>query len=367
MNLCGIGGPGTVDTTGGDMGLSGNLSGGGGLVKAGGGTLTLSGADSYTGLTTISGGTLALDVAAGAAWPVLSGGGADVQGGTLVFDYASGSDPLASVEAALKSGYSNGWASGQIHNTSAANGWELGCVDDGAGTITVEPALPGDANLDGCVDVNDLTIVLSNFGRTAGATWGQGDFEYDGTVDINDLTIVLANFGTTVESPAASGIRTVPEPGAIALLLAGAGCLLGLVWRRCLKRRCEDEPVDSCSAKCIARVTSRGAAATSRHFAVVPVVMAAVLMAAAAAVADQTGPQFVTVADPGNAADTTTVSCRSTSRGLRAAAGRSHRFVGLGSRSDGPETLGSASGAAGIPRRCGSTTSLWTRWRSATA
>ena len=30
------------------------------------------------------------------------------------------------------------------------------------------PALPGDANLDGRVDVNDLTIVLANFGKTTG-------------------------------------------------------------------------------------------------------------------------------------------------------------------------------------------------------
>ena len=34
--------------------------------------------------------------------------------------------------------------------------------------------LPGDANLDGKVDINDLTIVLSNYGQSTGPTAGPG-------------------------------------------------------------------------------------------------------------------------------------------------------------------------------------------------
>ena len=77
--------------------------------------------------------------------------------------------------------------------------------------------LPGDANGDGQVDINDLTIVLSNFGST-GRAWSQGCMDGDpaGTVDINDLTIVLANFGKTYG--ASSGIKAVPEPTGIVLL-----------------------------------------------------------------------------------------------------------------------------------------------------
>ena len=51
------------------------------------------------------------------------------------------------------------------------------------------PAVPGDANLDGQIDVNDLTIVLANFGQT-GTAWSQGNFYGDAAVDINDLTAV---------------------------------------------------------------------------------------------------------------------------------------------------------------------------------
>ena len=88
--------------------------------------------------------------------------------------------------------------------------------------------LPGDANGDGKVDINDLTIVLTNFGQT-GTTWSQGDFNGDGHVDVNDLTIVLSNFGTT---DGAGNIKAVPEPSAMAILLAGGACLVAFAWQR---------------------------------------------------------------------------------------------------------------------------------------
>ena len=90
------------------------------------------------------------------------------------------------------------------------------------------PALGGDANLDGRVDVNDLAIVLSHFGQT-GASWSTGDFIGDGTVDVNDLTIVLTDFGQTLGS-ACGGVAAVPEP-CVGVLLAVA--LAGLLaWSR---------------------------------------------------------------------------------------------------------------------------------------
>jgi hypothetical protein len=91
---------------------------------------------------------------------------------------------------------------------------------------------PGDANGDGKVDVNDLTIVLANYGKT-GQTWSTGDFIGDGTVDINDLTIVFALYGTTYGA-SGPGISAVPEPSCVVLLGVGAVWLLAFA---CRKRR----------------------------------------------------------------------------------------------------------------------------------
>ena len=93
--------------------------------------------------------------------------------------------------------------------------------------------IPGDANRDGQMDINDLTIVLTNFGKT-GCTWLQGCMDGDpaGTVDVNDLTIVLANFGTTYG--ASPGMTAVPEPSC--MLLVGAA-VLGLAACACRRRR----------------------------------------------------------------------------------------------------------------------------------
>ena len=99
-------------------------------------------------------------------------------------------------------------------------------------TLVADPALPGDANLDGQVDVNDLTILLTNFGRT-GATWTQGEFTGDGTVDVNDLTILLTNFGQTLSASAGSA-AAVPEPCAAA---PAAAALAGLLAYSCRKRK----------------------------------------------------------------------------------------------------------------------------------
>jgi hypothetical protein len=104
-------------------------------------------------------------------------------------------------------------------------------LDNNGGGVESAANNPGDANGDGKVDINDLTIVLTNFGQT-GMTWSQGCMDGDptGTVDINDLTIVLSNFGTTYT--ASSNIKAVPEPSTLALMLASAVCLVMWVWRR---------------------------------------------------------------------------------------------------------------------------------------
>ena len=141
--------------------------------------------------------------------------------------------------------YSNGTIS-DLNSLAPTSGWTLqsasGVNDRGqiVGTglnpagqqhaFLMTPASPGDANLDGNVDINDLTIVLANYGKT-GMTWTDGEFTGDGTVDINDLTIVLSNYGRSLGSSAA-GMAAVPEPSAVLLAGAAAVGLLACAWRR---------------------------------------------------------------------------------------------------------------------------------------
>jgi hypothetical protein len=52
----------------------------------------------------------------------------------------------------------------------------------------------GDVNLDGIVDLSDLTLLLSGFGST-GADLEDGDTTGDGLVDLTDLSLLLSTFG----------------------------------------------------------------------------------------------------------------------------------------------------------------------------
>jgi hypothetical protein len=91
--------------------------------------------------------------------------------------------------------------------------------------------MPGDANVDGKVDINDLTRVLTNYNQNVGVVWGSGDFNRDGKVDINDLTIVLTNYNQSLGASSV-GLSPVPEPGTLLLLAAGLGSLVACASRK---------------------------------------------------------------------------------------------------------------------------------------
>ncbi|HBO42433.1 MAG TPA: hypothetical protein DD670_00530 [Planctomycetaceae bacterium] len=78
------------------------------------------------------------------------------------------------------------------------------------------PAVPGDANYDGVVDSADASILARHWGNTS-ATWAMGDFNLDGVITTADASILAANWGNHGSSEGGS----VPEPGAIALVLTG--------------------------------------------------------------------------------------------------------------------------------------------------
>jgi hypothetical protein len=98
-------------------------------------------------------------------------------------------------------------------------------------SFSVATEWPGDVNSDGRVDINDLTVVLTNYGKTTGMWWATGDLNGDGRVDINDLTIVLTNYHKTLGASSA-GVAAVPEPASLLLAAAGALGLLACAWRK---------------------------------------------------------------------------------------------------------------------------------------
>jgi hypothetical protein len=75
------------------------------------------------------------------------------------------------------------------------------------------PALAGDADENGTVDLSDLSTVLNNFGQTTSA-WTSGNFDAQPTIDLTDLSDVLNNFGTTYPS-ASIATTPIPEPASL--------------------------------------------------------------------------------------------------------------------------------------------------------
>ncbi len=95
----------------------------------------------------------------------------------------------------------------------------------GPGSLLLSQELLGDANLDGHIDLTDLSTVLNNFGSTT-PNWTSGNFDHAPTIDLTDLSDVLNNFGASNPNASVSAFSLqtafptpTPEPASIALLL----------------------------------------------------------------------------------------------------------------------------------------------------
>lgn len=97
-----------------------------------------------------------------------------------------------------------------VQDLSAVRGW-------------LDSILAGDANMDGSVDLLDLSLLASNFQDSGPEVqWLMGDFNGDDTVDLLDLSLLATNFGST------GVVGVVPEPASLVVV----GLLGGLVLRR---------------------------------------------------------------------------------------------------------------------------------------
>jgi hypothetical protein len=105
--------------------------------------------------------------------------------------------------------------------------------------VLVRVSIPGDANLDNVVNLQDFNALASNFAQT-GRTWVQGDFTGDGLVNLQDFNRLAGHFGFSAgpEGPTpddwAALASAVPEAGIMWISLLPPLCLLRR--RRCAGR-----------------------------------------------------------------------------------------------------------------------------------
>ena len=157
--------------------LSGLIYGGGGLTKSGTNTLTLSGGNSYSGTTTVGGGTLA--VPAGGRIATANSGG----GNYIVVGTAANSNALLNITGGNVNLYSSGsaWASYmQVGNGSSCRGF----VNMTAGTLNPQGQLNlGNNGSYGALTMSGGALTVGSYfalGFNQGGTGGYGMFNQTG-------------------------------------------------------------------------------------------------------------------------------------------------------------------------------------------
>jgi probable HAF family extracellular repeat protein len=165
---------------------------------------------------------------------VIVGQSAITQGGaTHAFIYGyQGNNTMQDMNTLFASSIPTGWTLTSATGIDS-NGDIVGAAVSPSGTLQgflLASTLPGDANLDGTVNITDLSKVLTNYDKT-GMQWADGDFNGDGTVNIADLSNVLTNYDKSLgASPA--GMQVVPEPSSLLLVAAALVGLPAYAWRK---------------------------------------------------------------------------------------------------------------------------------------
>ncbi|ECV3346440.1 AIDA autotransporter-like protein ShdA [Salmonella enterica subsp. enterica serovar Kentucky] len=225
--------------TGGDF--TNNISGSGQVVKSGDDTLTLSGANSYTGGTTISGGTLvATNVDALGTGDVTNSSTLELNTGGTFDNAISGSGQVVkSGDETLTLSGSNTYTGGTLISGGtlvATNGDALGTGDvtDNA-TLELNTGGTFDNVISGSGQVvksGDDTLTLSGANSYTGGTLISGgtlvatSVEALGSGDVTDNAVLELNTGGTFDN-AISGSGQVVKSGDKTLTLSGANSYTG--------------------------------------------------------------------------------------------------------------------------------------------
>jgi titin len=87
-------------------------------------------------------------------------------------------------------------------------------------------ALPGDANLDGSVNFNDLLVLARNYNPSVAGGWAAGDFTGDGVVNFSDLLALSRNYNVTQST---GELADTPEWGVLTEVAADGQAVAALV------------------------------------------------------------------------------------------------------------------------------------------
>ncbi|HEY7091117.1 MAG TPA: autotransporter-associated beta strand repeat-containing protein [Tepidisphaeraceae bacterium] len=265
----------TVTATLSDAGAGSVLS----VTKSGSGKWILGGNNTYTGATTVSGGSLelstrvptgsAVNVTAGnlkiaakgtpnssagtsvvPSITIAAGGAADLTNNSAVIDYTTLTTQVTDVRGQLRDGRLTSSAAtattrlGYGDNALLGKTTFAGVAPDST-SVLIKYTYAGDADLDGDADGVDIGTWATNFtgelGGTGSQVWTQGDWDYDGDVDgvdaglwaqaftgelggsgLGDLVVNDPNIAPGAAAILREmGITVVPEPATSLVLLAG--------------------------------------------------------------------------------------------------------------------------------------------------
>ena len=197
------------------------------LTKSGSGTETLSGNNTYTGLTSINGGVLSLG-----SQGAIGTGNITFGGGTMQFTAGNTADYSARIKSSTAAVSID--TNGQLvtfHNAIDSSNTDGLYVTDstGGGTLILNgpDAYLGDTKVDnnGTLEVMASDAIPYGSGLTVGPT---------GTVEFgNPLTAVGTMAATSFHAAVPAGsVATVPEPGTLALLGVAGILAAAAAWRR---------------------------------------------------------------------------------------------------------------------------------------
>jgi len=185
--------------------VSNAIDGDGSVEQAGPGVLELTGANSYTGSTRITGGLISFTGSGnfGSGNITLNGGGLQWAAGTTT-DISARLDPIGSAGGVFDTNGNN------VLLMSALSG--SGLTKAGSGTLT----LAGSNSFTGTITINDGTLLQSNANALAGADIVLGG----GTLDIGNYDLALGQAlsitGTgTIESSGTGALTTVAGESAV--------------------------------------------------------------------------------------------------------------------------------------------------------